>query len=266
MLNQERITKLNSLANRALDDAEKIWGEVGAEICFANEKSAKVELREHVETQIPGYPTIEEGEATVDKFIAVVADMRDSTDHLMCAISPKLAKVSQLQRVFYETSVLLPCLAESIREEGGRVTEYLGDGVLAIFRVNKENEEDSIYSANRAAKNCLEVVDEVINPLLKERYSLPALEVGVGMACSKSVVTLVGLEGFRQPKVFGECVYRATKLSGGVNQIIVDKTLHYMWPTAKVPTISFKQVNQKGVDGYLVSRVNSLKTENGVRD
>jgi len=51
----------------------------------------------------------------------------------MRAVSSKTSKVSQLQRIFYETSALLPAMAKLIFFENGSVTEYLGDGVLGLF-------------------------------------------------------------------------------------------------------------------------------------
>ena len=99
-----------------------------------------------------------------------------------------------LQRVYYETSALLPALAFTISKNNGSVTEYLGDGVLAFFKVDEENVTKSIYEAIDAAKECLDYCLETINTVLKNRYGLPKLEIGIGLAYGEALVTLVGIE------------------------------------------------------------------------
>ncbi|MNR33088.1 hypothetical protein D3C85_1507310 [compost metagenome] len=74
------------------------------------------------------------------------------------------------------------------------------------------------------------------------------------MAFSKAIVSLIGLQSSRHPKVFGECVYRATKLSSGRNEIYVDTQVKCIWPTAKGGVIVFSKKNLNGVDGHLVER------------
>lgn len=96
------------------------------------------------ESLMPGLPPIYEGQTIIGEFIALVADMRDSTNHLLQAISPKKADISDLQRVFYETSALLPSLAKVVSFHDGKTTEYLGDGILAFFLVDEEDKTDAI--------------------------------------------------------------------------------------------------------------------------
>ncbi|MCK4394878.1 adenylate/guanylate cyclase [Candidatus Bipolaricaulota bacterium] len=203
---------------------------------------------------MPGHSVISQDDVRLDQFIALVADMRKSTEHLMCAISQKTATASQLERVFYETAALLPGLAVAIGYEDGSVTEYLGDGVLALFPYDKSDPDDSIRTAYRGARNCLQFVDDVLNPELDRRYSLPGLEIGVGLACSRALVTLVGTKQFAQPKAFGECVFRATKLSKGHNEIRVDARLYNEWPQSKGGQLRFIEKQYQGWKGYVVKR------------
>jgi class 3 adenylate cyclase len=262
MLNDAQKTELTKLAKDCLNAAESIWGRVGHE--FITVENARAELMktakeaamalEAVETQIPGYPFVEPAEPQVDDFIALVADMRGSTSHLLHAISTKTSRVSQLQRVFYETSALLPSLAKSISYEEGKVTEYLGDGVLGLFKASENLRPEVIYAAHGAAKKCFATVSEVVNPILAERYSLPPLDLGIGMAFSKTVVSVIGLPDHLEAKVFGHCVYYATKLSGGINEIHIDEALKCLWPTTKDGILSFRPKKMKGVDGYLVHK------------
>lgn len=83
---------------------------------------------------------------------------------------------------------------------------------------------------------------------------MPELNIGVGMAVSKALVTLVGLKNQRHAKAFGECVFRATKLSSGVNQIHIDTKLEHMWPVSQNGgTLSFLRRSMNDVEGYLIT-------------
>ncbi|MCA3962395.1 hypothetical protein JKP28_20340 [Vibrio vulnificus] len=256
-MNDEQKNILRRLIRDNLDNAERIWEKEGTQLVAGNEEfsceSYHITKSESVSSFIPGYPIVSTDTNEVASFIALVADMRNSSRHLLCDISSKKAKVSMLQRVYYETSALLPALAQTISFENGAVTEYLGDGVLAFFKVDETDTSQSIYAAHRAAKSCIHTCRMLVNEELSERYMLPALDIGVGLACSKALITLVGLDGAKQAKAFGECVFRATKLSGGTNEIYVDEKLDAMWPTS--PTgggLKFKKKALNGVDGFLI--------------
>lgn len=114
-----------------------------------------------------------------------------------------------LQRLYYETSALLPALERAIQYEGGSVTEYLGDGVLALFAVEDDDEASAVYAAYEAAENCLGDIRAIVNDALGERYVLPPLRFGVGMALGRAVVSLMGIEGNSHTKAFGKCVEAA---------------------------------------------------------
>jgi class 3 adenylate cyclase len=126
-----------------------------------------------------------------------------------------------------KTSALLPALECAIQYEGGSVTEYLGDGVLALFAVDDDDNASTIYAAHRAAKNCLGDTRSIVNDALGERYVLPPLRFGIGMALGKVVVSLMGIEGDSHAKAFGKCVWDATNLADGENEIKVDDFLYY---------------------------------------
>jgi hypothetical protein len=162
----------------------------------------------------------------------------------------KKAKVSLLQRVYYETSALLPALALTINFEGGSVTEYLGDGLLALFKVDPEDKSKAIYAAHRAAKDSIGPIRHAVNSIIRERYSLPEIDLGVGLAISKTLVTLIGIKNEKHPKAIGECIFRASKLSSERNLIIVDENMKINWPTAKYGTLKFHKKKVRDVNGY----------------
>ncbi len=260
-MNDENKIILRQLIRESLNNAERVWKNEGSQLTAANEcfdsESHRITKSESVPSFIPGYPIVHTDTNEVATFIALVADMRNSSQHLLCDISQKHAKVSMLQRVYYETSALLPALAKTISFENGAVTEYLGDGVLAFFKVDDTDPSESIYAAHRAARNCIQACRDIVNEELNSRYDLPALDIGVGLATSKALITLVGLEGEKQAKAFGECVFRATKLSNGTNAIYVDEKLEAMWPTSSTGGgLQFRRKHVNGVDGFLIESKN----------
>lgn len=217
---------------------------------------AVLESLDSVETapsNIPGHPFVSDQNPLIDDFIAFVADMRDSSKHLLQAISKRQTKVSQLQRVYFETSALLPAIAKTVSYEEGAVTEYLGDGLLALFQVAPGNISEALYAARRAAINSIEDTRELVNSELETRYNLDPLNIGIGLAYSRAIVTLVGLPGEKHPKAIGECIYRAAKLSCGTNEIMTDDYIKESWPSATGGTVIFKNRNARGVNGYILT-------------
>src|ERR1017187_2400889 len=197
-MTKDKEKEITELVNDSLDQAEDVWSEVGPKLLnramaksaqFANEA-----IEASVPTTIPGYEFLEDGKPLVDEFIAFVLDMRDSSIHLNCAIAG--TKAQMLERVFYETAALLPACSKIISDEKGGITEYLGDGLLAFFRVEEVHKADACYTAHRAAAGCMQAVSEIINPILDDRYDLPKIEIGIGMSVSKAVLTITGQANF----------------------------------------------------------------------
>ena len=254
MLSASRKKEVARIVLRALDKAESIWDRLGPtmdEDIFA--RADDMGKAERVPSRIPGHKEVEAGKEQVGTFIALVADMRNSSQHLLCAIAGD--RPSELKRVFYETSALLPALEQTIQYEGGSVTEYLGDGLLALFEVNEIDKKPAITAAYTAAANCLDDTRAVVNEALDGRYNLPPLDIGIGMALSKAAVSLVGIEGNSHDKLIGRCVYFATKLAVGKNEIFVDEQLRTAWPITKGGKLTFdKRHGRSSVGGYLINR------------
>ena len=231
-----------------LEKSEKAWEMHGD---YLTQKSITLECIAADQSQpskIPGYSNVNEV-PKADQFIALVVDMRKSSSRLKTKCKESLLE-DGLQRLYYETSALLPAIAETVAFENGAVTEYLGDGALALFRVDKNSAFDTIRAASRAARNCIVDTRNLINSEIDRRYNLPPLQLGVGLSIGNALVTLVGSTENRQPKVFGECVWEATKLSSGVNKIYVSKKLRERWPSSPGGRISFGEIeNLRGIDG-----------------
>lgn len=255
MISEGKRKEIVALVNSSLDMAEKHWRDGGHKLSrMSYAMDSMSESVDYSPSYIPGHPIVSDGETVIDEFIAYVADMRKSTERLMCAISKKHASVSGLQRVFYETSALLPALALTVDFGGGKVTEYLGDGVLALFKVNPEERSVAIYAANKAANESVGETRDIVNKILADRYHLPEIDLGVGLAHSQALVTLVGLPSNKHPKAFGECVFRATKLSSGKNEVVIDESLKMLWPVSKSGVISFRPRSHNNVNGFLITR------------
>ena len=254
--------ELRALVDALLSTADQRWRTHGTRLNKLAESKADTgvgaAVPEFVPSHIPGHPVVETAKPSVSPFIAWMLDMRDSTQHMTQRIAA--AKATELHRIYLETTALLPATASIVADRGGSVTEFQGDGVLALFpfpedqRPSKERDA-AVYRAFNAAEDALDCVDTVINVALRARYDLPAIQVGVGLALSQALVTTVGLDAHQQPTAFGQCVWRASKLSKGRGTILVDPNLHLAWPTADDGPIRFeKRSTEHGFDAYVVSR------------
>lgn len=255
MLTDSQKKAIETVVNDSLDNAEKVWKRKGQLLVKAANESYAMDSAEFAPSLIPGHSMVSSDTEVVEDFIAVMLDIRKSSEHLIQRLSPRVSNIDGLQRVYYETSALLPAMAKTLKYESGKVTEYLGDGLLALFRVGEfESEEKAIYAANRAVTNCMDITRVLVNSILKDRYNLPDLVIGIGMALSPALINLVGLPGEKQARAMGKCIYYASKLSGGHNQIFVDEWLRGRWPKIKGGTLVFMSKPMKGVDGYMISK------------
>lgn len=230
-------TDLKNKIISELEIAEAIYNDVRKDLI---RKSVTFSNESIEDSRIPGFKVVKKGKGEVGDFIALILDIRNSTNHLTQSISSSTAKVSQLERVYYETTAINICGIEVINKYKGRITEFLGDGYLALFTA-KENKQ--VYDAHNAAKDCIKYLTSIVNPILNERYNLPDLKLGIGLAYSKAIVTLIGNEDDLHAKAIGECIYRASKLSKGLNEIRVDDRLKYFWPKSDDGKLKFNEVN-----------------------
>lgn len=248
--------ELLEIVNKTLDRCEKQW-----ENTLGQDELLKKAMREAfaARTNIPGHPYLDENQYKSDQFVAFMLDMRDSTKHLRQAISHRIARVSLMQRVFYEVSALLPAMAKVINEYNGAVTEYLGDGLLALFQLPKEKkaQELVLYNVLDAARTCMDALHQVVNVVLKTRYNLPPLQIGIGLAFSDAIISHFGLSPDTQVKVIGQCIYFASQCSKGRNQIIVHEWLENIWPTSKEGKLRFIPKQFSDFKGYIIEQDSS---------
>jgi class 3 adenylate cyclase len=249
-----RRLKLKQVANESLDLAELRWShaetllEKAAALAFKDSVSAS---KATIETPYPGVSSVETERPTVKYYFVLVADLRDSTTHLQTD-PPQDANVSgPLHRLYLETSALLPTLAYHIRTEGGRVTEFLGDGVLAFTEVLDMSSSREFAKSVRLGEECLAVCNDIINPILWSRYNIPELEIGVGLSVGQAIITAMGLNEDARAIAFGEPVFEASKMSKARNQVALSGTMRRRWPKGKGGKRQFKAFNVRNDDvGY----------------
>jgi class 3 adenylate cyclase len=235
-----------------LNEAIRTWRKVGVAMEDINES---FEARAGNESNIPGHPFVQSEEPEVTEFVALVVDMRNSTDRLQNLQKFPPIK-SGFQRVFYETSALLPALATTVLFKDGHVTEYLGDGALILFKVDMSDRATTVREAYLAANDCVTDARQIVNELLAEQFNLPNLSIGAGLSVSNAIVTLVGTSTFRQPKAIGQCVWEASKLSSGVNTVRISENLREAWPSAPGGTLRFEKLRDlpKNLIGFEVRK------------
>ena len=98
----------------------------------------------------------------------------------------------------------------------------------------------------------MKAMREIINPILYSRYQLPPVQIGIGLSVSKAIITLTGHGNFVKPTAFGICVFNASKLSKGFDEVMIDAALERKWPTAPDGTLRFIRRQMGDIDGYLM--------------
>lgn len=232
--------EIRKKVNSELDRAEKIWNDVKDEFALENKSFSRI-TGSIKPSNIPGFPFVKSDEGKVGDFIALILDIRSSTKHLLEAISNSKG-VSQLQRVFYETTAVNTIGLICVSKYKGAITEFLGDGFLALFEADAK---EKVHPPKHCAEECLKYTLEIVNPILKERYGLPNLSVGIGVAYSKAIVTLIGMDEYFYPKAIGECIYRASKLCKENNKILYDERIKHFWPSSKGGILSFNEYSHR---------------------
>jgi class 3 adenylate cyclase len=144
-----------------------------------------------------------------------------------------------------------------MKKTDGVVTEYLGDGLLALFQFpfdDTDKREKVCEVVMGVARECLEALQIAVNPILNQRYSLPSLKIGVGMSYSQSIITHFGIEPNTQVKVIGRCIYDVSKLSKGENEIAIHEKLKKVYPSSKEGKLSFFRKKIDDIEGYVLKR------------
>ena len=95
----------------------------------------------------------------------------------------------------------------SVRQFGGYIVEFTGDGVMAYFET-----ANSAFSALHTASFLMAGVRDVVNPALK-RDRDTGVKVAIGMEYGQVLWSRVGIGGISQAKPISEVTFIAGKLS-----------------------------------------------------
>lgn len=106
----------------------------------------------------------------------------------------------------------LTCAARIIRSEGGEITAYDGDRIMAVYIGDRKDTD-----AARTALMINYAVEEIINPAIGDSYSNGTFKVRhvVGIDTSNLFVARVGVRGDNDLVWVGRAANYAAKLSDG---------------------------------------------------
>lgn len=133
--------------------------------------------------------------------VVLYADLSEST-FLVDNKSPEFA--GEIYKTY------LHCAAKIIRDQGGTITAYDGDRIMAVYIGDSKN--------TSAAKTALKInyaVNEIINPSLKKQYPSATYIVKqvVGIDSSSLLVARTGVRGSNDLVWVGRAANHAAKLS-----------------------------------------------------
>lgn len=148
----------------------------------------------------------------------------------------------------------LSCAAKVIRSEGGEITSYDGDRIMAVYIGDSKN-----TAAARSALKINYTVTEIINPLIKKHYPTTSYQVKqvVGIDTSDLFIARTGIRGSNDLVWVGRAANYAAKLC----------SLSANYPSRLTETVynllheSVKYSN----DGKSVWEIDGWENINGVR-
>lgn len=184
-------------------------------------------------------------EATV-----LYADLADSTK-LVDRHSPAFA--AEVYKIF------LHCAAKLIRANGGTITAYDGDRVMAVYIGASKNS-----AAVRTAMRLNFVVDEVIQPALRAQYpQIPfVLRHVVGIDTSELFVAKTGIRGSNDLVWVGRAANHAAKLAAMSDRFqtyitdVVFRKLSADVKTSRDGHLLWEALSWSELDGRLIHRSN----------
>ena len=174
------------------------------------------------------------------------ADLDDSTK-LVDRFKPGFA--AEVYKCF------LACAARTIRSEGGEITSYDGDRIMAVYVGTSRNSD-----ATRTALKINYAVQEIINPAIRSQYPESTYSVRhvVGIDSSSLYVARTGIRGANDLVWVGRAANYAAKLSarsGPTTQITKEvhdqlnnslkfggENREYMWRSDTAREIGSKQI------------------------
>ena len=175
---------------------------------------------------VPEYEDIKlTNDAVLINGTVLYADLNESTN---------LVNKYKLQFSAEIYKAYLHCTAKIINEEGGIITAYDGDRIMAVFIGDSKN--------SIAARTALKInwtVNNIINPAIKVQYPQSTYSVGqvVGIDTSDLFVARTGVRGSNDLVWVGRAANYAAKLAGR------------SYPATQITSVVYNQLNDSSKFG-----------------
>lgn len=129
--------------------------------------------------------------------------------------------------VVFLLNQFLGCMADTIEETGGFVDKFMGDGVMAIFGIDKPRDEGARQAL--AAARAMGGVLDALNQSLREALPAP-LSMGIGIHSGAAILGRIGAvrqseAGTARLTALGETVNLASRLEGMTRDLGVQLAL-----------------------------------------
>ena len=191
------------------------------------------------------------GQVGMEKEVVILmADIRNFT--AMAGFLLPYDAMHILNRYFY-------LMNEVISRYGGRIDNYMGDGLMAFFGVTDRKKD--ILIAVRAASEMLDVVKKRIRPYVKEHFGRE-FRIGIGMHYGLVVAGLIGARENKRHAIIGDSVNFASRVESinkelGTQFLISEDIYSRIYESIKVGRIHSLKI--KGKTGlYPVYEVSGL--------
>jgi class 3 adenylate cyclase len=217
-----RINELGRLTHRYYNIA-KLHIEESTEFSEELRKRASATLLTE-ESEIPSYENklMKFGKFENREFVVMMTDIRASTD----IINGPNGLISMFL-IFY---IYAGIIANIVDSYNGTSTEFLGDGVLNLFDTKEIGRDQALRLSLISSWDIMEAKDLILNPFFAA-HSLPMINIGIGIDHGMTIVTRFGYRKDTDLKAFGTCVYNASKLCKGNNEIRASQNSISVWPT-----------------------------------
>jgi len=223
-----------------LDDVRKIAGDnyEAAKRNLSLLHKGLFEYAQAISDVVPGYEAqeLEFGSYDTDNFCVMFVDIRNSTER---------AKMLGADKTYLSYHSFYPALACIVEHYKGYVIDFMGDGIMAFFGGKHSGIAHSIAAQNAGlcGIDIQKAIEHVVNPMIQEDGIKYLFRCGVGIDHGDVVVTKIGNPKYYDVKAFGDCINRASKLSGGEGGTVqVSSKIKDLWPASKGGLIRFRSI------------------------
>lgn len=185
------------------------------------------------EAEIPGHEDRPSkfGQFENSEFVVSMTDIRRSSD-----IINGEGGLVHMFLIFY---VYAGIVAKIVDHHNGTSTEFLGDGVLNLFATKEVGRDQAMRNSVLSSWDILWARENILNPFFSS-VGLPEINMGIGIDHGTTIVTRFGYRYDTDLKAFGSCVYNASKLSKGLNEVLVSHRSQLVWPTGPGGNLHFQ--------------------------